>query len=459
MSKLKISHRSSGLFIGAAVGDALGAPFEFRRAGTYLEEFPSPVFGGIGEMIGGGTFDWNPGEFTDDTQMALALALSVLENGYFDADTTWNYWRKWASKANDIGNTTRHALSFENWRDVSHSRPEITAANGALMRAFPLALLSNSRDELQQVVLLQSEMTHQHPAAKWGAWLGVAMMHSAIHGNNPFATLDYELKMLPEDIAEKFRPLLSPEWEPTDDRINNGSVWGCLADAVWAVRNSGTFEEAVVNAINLGGDTDTVGCVAGAIAGAMYGIQAIPSRWTTYINGVVETPHGTESFDNSRLNQISRTLANLSSPPQVEDEPPAGPVEIEDRLFAANRSGAVQAPTDWAIVSLCLVGERFKNHPFRREMYLIDQHGDANPTLEFAVDDAVQSIKAFLDEGRTVLVHCHGGRSRTGLILKAWKMHKEGWSGPKGEQLAHKWLSERWHLYRNTHFQQFLQTQ
>jgi ADP-ribosyl-[dinitrogen reductase] hydrolase len=456
VAKLKHSHRCNGLVIGAAVGDALGAPFEFKRGGTYAKRFPSPEHGGIGEMIGGGTFAWLPGEFTDDTQMALALALSLLESGGFDPDVTWNYWRNWAYTAKDIGNTTRHSLSYENWRDVYHSNPESTAANGALMRAFPLALLDKSREELQAIVLQQGEMTHPHPAARWGAWLGVAMMHSAIHGNNPFATLDEELELMPKDVAEKFKPLLAPDWEPTADRINNGSVWGCLADAVWAVRNSESFEEAVVNAINLGDDADTVGCVAGALAGAIYGIQAIPSRWTTYLDGVVDTPNGLETFDNSRLNEISRDLANLGTPPEVDDEASAGPEEVEEKLWAANRFGATKAPQDWAIVSLCLVGDRFKNHEFRREIYLIDQPGDANPTLGLAVSDAVKSVNAFLAENRNVLVHCHGGRSRTGLILKAWKMQKEGWSGLDGEKKAHEWLSNKWGLYRNTHFREFL---
>ena len=457
MSQLKRSHRCAGLIIGAAAGDALGAPFEFKRGGTYAKRFATPEIGGIGEMIGGGSFNWSPAEFTDDTQMALALALSIIENDGFDPDHVWTYWRSWAKTANDIGNTTRHALSFDDWRDVSHPNPDSTAANGALMRAFPLALLDLPREELQRIVLQQGQMTHAHLSASWGAWLGVSMMHSGVQGNDPFETLARELELMPPDLAEKFEPLLTPDWEPTSERINNGSVWGCLADAVWAVRNSQSFDEAVVNAVNLGDDADTVGCVAGALAGAMYGIQAIPSRWTTYLNGVVETPHGSEHFDNSRLNEISRKIAKLGSPPEVDDEASAGPERVDSSgLWAANRYGATKAPLDWAIISLCLVGDRFKNHEFRREIYLIDQPGDANPTLELAVSDAVESIDAFLDEGRNVLVHCHGGRSRTGLILKAWKMKKEGWSGPDGERLAHYWLAQEWNLYQNTHFQQFL---
>lgn len=408
-------------------------------------------------MIGGGSFIWREGEFTDDTQM-FSLALSILDKGDFDLDHVWSYWRSWAKTAQDIGNTTRHSLSFSNRNDVKHTNPAMTAANGALMRAFPLALLDKPRFEICEIVLAQGQLTHPHPAASWGAWLGVSMMISTLEGYEPFETLSDELVAMPEDVASPFRENLRPDWEPTKSRINNGSVWGCLADAVWAVRNSTTFEEAVTQAINLGDDTDTVECVAGAIAGAMYGIQAIPSRRTTYLKGTVSTPKGDINFDNASLGRLSRKLANLRPAPNNDDEAPAGPIEIEDNLFAANRSGATEAPPDWAIVSLCLVGDRFKEHKFRREIYLIDKADDANPNLDMAVADAVATVDAFLNEGKTVLVHCHGGRSRTGLILKAWKMKKESWTGTNGEQYAHEWLAKKWWLYQNTNFQDFLTT-
>jgi len=456
MSSTRRNHRVSGLMIGAAVGDALGAPFEFKQAGKYSTVFPKPVVGGIGEMIGGGSFNWREGEFTDDTQMALSLALSILEKGEFDPDHVWSYWRSWAKTARDIGTTTSRSLSFAKRKDVEHHNSGSSAANGALMRAFPLALLDLPRPEICEIVLTQGRLTHPHPASSWGAWLGVSMMISAIDGDDPFKTLKEELAAMPDDVAATFRETLAPDWQPTRDKLNNGSVWGCLADAVWAVRNSKSFEETVTRAINLGDDTDTVACVAGAIAGAIYGIQAIPSRWTTYLKGTVTTPKGVVNFDNASLGNFARKLANLPPAPNNDDEKPVGPTEIEEKVFAANRSGANKAPRDWAVVSLCLVGDRFKDHEFRREIYMVDQPGDANPNLEMAVTDAVATIDAFLLEGKTVLVHCHGGRSRTGLILKAWKMKREGWVGASGEQKAHDWLTKKWPIYTNTHFKQFL---
>jgi len=177
--------RITGLLVGAAVGDALGAPFEFKPAGSYASRFPQPVLGGIGELIGGGGFNWEPGEFTDDTQMAMVLAESLLSNGLrLNPDHLFAAWREWASEAKDIGNTTRHALSFERWQDVRHHNPERTAANGALMRAFPLALLEVDHITRREWTLQQAALTHAHPDAGFGAWLGVAMLRAALEGRN-----------------------------------------------------------------------------------------------------------------------------------------------------------------------------------------------------------------------------------------------------------------------------------
>jgi ADP-ribosyl-[dinitrogen reductase] hydrolase len=92
------------------------------------------------------------------------------------------------------------------------------------------------------------------------------------------------------------------------------------------------------------------------------------------------------------------------------------------------------------VLSLCRVGDRFANHPARREMYLVDQDLDHNATLGFAVADAVDTLDAFRAEGRNVVVHCHGGASRTGLVLRARLMREHGWDEPTAT--AH--LAERW---------------
>ena len=108
-------------------------------------------------------------------------------------------------------------------------------------------------------------------------------------------------------------------------------------------------------------------------------------------------------------------------------ETPAGPQEVESNVHAADLLGAARVPTDWAVVSLCRTGDHFVNHALRRQLYLIDEEGpERNAAIASAVLDAVDSVDAFLADGRNVVVHCHGGRSRTGLVLKAWAMRRFG---------------------------------
>lgn len=438
--------RVIGMITGAAVGDALGAPFEFLPGGLYRDRFPEPVLGGIGEMQGGGSFDWAPGEFTDDTQMALSLAEAIRAAGGHDPDAVWQWFRAWAATARDVGATTRAALRHADWRDVPR-RSARGAGNGALMRSFPLAaaLLDASDDVVRDIVVAHAALTHPDPAAGWGAWIAVEMCRTAIRGGDPLAVLDGLVAALPADVRGGFAPLLAADWTPDQPHPSNGSVWGCLAEAVWALRTTSSFDAAVVAAVDRGGDADTVACVTGALAGARYGVQCIPSRWATYVHGSIDTPHGRRRYTAAELQTLAVALLGLTDRPETAPESPAGPQEVAPGLHAADLGGASQVPTDWAVVSLCRTGSTFAGHPVRRQVFLIDQPGDHNHALEAAVDDAVRSIDAFLAEGRTVVVHCHGGRSRTGLVLKAWKMRTDGID----ERAAHAWLAERWHRYHD----------
>jgi len=314
-----------GVVLGAAVGDALGAPFEFAPRGTFSARLPDRRPDGEGDMIGGGAFDWAPGEFTDDTQMGLALAGSLLDRGGYDPDDLWHRWQVWARTSGDVGSTTRFALGHPDWRDVVHPDPDMTAANGALMRAFPLALATLGTDAAtaRAVTLHQSLLTHAHPAAAWGAWLGVAMMRSGVVGDDPLATLEAELVVLSQQdraTAERFIAMLDPAWEPEDGdraRIGNGSVWGCLAQAVWALRRRDRFADVVADVVDLGKDTDTVACVAGAIAGAREGASAIPVGWLGPVHGVVDTPRGTERYDRDGLTATALRLARAAAAPSA----------------------------------------------------------------------------------------------------------------------------------------------
>lgn len=452
-------HRALGAVIGSAVGDALGAPFEFWPAGEYGRRFPEPVLGGIGEMIGGGGYGWEPGEFTDDTQMAIVQAQSLLACGGIDGADLFARFREWAASANDVGVQTSSVLGSRlGWPEAAdahyRSSPHRSAGNGGLMRATTAAvwLAGENVDAAMDAACELVAVTHGDPAAQWGAALYTAMLRSALRGADPFVALDAALARLPDE-QDRFVDLLAPDWHPHTTTLSNGTVWTCLAQAVWAVRTTDTFEDALVAAIELGGDTDTVAAVAGGLAGAVHGVQAIPSRWTTYLHGRVPG----ELLRLEDFQRLTHELIGATTAPEQPPGPPLGPTEIAPGVLAASWSGAQTAPTDHAVVSLCRVGTTFEHHPVRRELYLVDREGDHNPNLDAAVRDAVTTIDAFRAEGRRVVVHCHGGASRTGLVLRAWLMHTHGWDEPTAT--AH--VEDRWpHLgLWNETFTEFLRTE
>ncbi|MFI8006859.1 ADP-ribosylglycohydrolase family protein [Streptomyces sp. NPDC086010] len=273
--------RAVGAVVGSAVGDALGAPFEFGPPGAYSSRFPD----GTGEMCGGG--GWDPGEATDDTQMAVLVAESLLEAGGLDLPDVFARFRRWAAaKPKDIGLQTEDVLtSGESWdlAAAKHFRINSRAAgNGSLMRAttsavgFARAGRTATMDAARRIAAL----THGDPAA----WEGTAVFHDlvrvALEGGDPLASVDEALAAVHAGHRARWAEVLRPDWHPDDATEFNGAVWPCLGTAVWALRTTGSFEEALAAAVDVGGDTDTVAAVTGGLAGAVYGIEAVPERWT-----------------------------------------------------------------------------------------------------------------------------------------------------------------------------------
>ncbi|MFM8973196.1 MAG: ADP-ribosylglycohydrolase family protein, partial [Actinomycetota bacterium] len=302
-----------GALVGLAVGDALGAPFEFQEPGLYREANPAPRLGGRGEMRGGGTFAWRPGEFTDDTQMALALAESLIACRGFDPADVWARWRHWAGGARDVGVQTGTVLQSADHNGAAAALHEAncgrTAGNGSVMRNTPIGLWAASRslEELVGLATAQATLTHHDRHNGYAASIHAAMIRAGIRGEDVFAAIDEVLDLLPVEARERWAPLLSADYA-AEAGASNGDVFTCLAQAVWAVRGATSFEDAVVRAVELGRDTDTVAAVAGSIAGARWGIQAIPSRWTTYLNGRVSRPRGDDVYDYWALQTVARAL-------------------------------------------------------------------------------------------------------------------------------------------------------
>lgn len=287
VEQIERADRAVATVVGAAVGDALGAPFEFGPPGAFSARFPEPGCGG--EMCGGG--GWDPGEATDDTQMAVLVAESLLERGGLDLPDVFARFQRWAAaEPKDIGLQTEDVLTNGMPWDLAaavHFQSTLRAAgNGSLMRAstsavhFAQAGRAATMDAARRIAAL----THGDRAA----WEGTAVFHElvrlALAGEDPIRALPDVLEHVHPDHRARYATVLADDWHPDRATEFNGAVWPCLGSAVWALRSTTGFEDAVRAAIDLGGDTDTVAAVTGGLAGARYGLDAIPARWTATLH-------------------------------------------------------------------------------------------------------------------------------------------------------------------------------
>lgn len=283
--------RARGCAVGAAVGDALGMPLEF--------EPPRPAHDLLREMISGRL---PAGSFTDDTEMALALAESLLERRSLDPDDLAGRFAAWLERnPPDVGAHTRRVLSRVArgvpWREAvaaaQAADPE-SAGNGSVMRCWPVALVYGDAPEtLRAASSLQSDVTHPHPDCA-AACVFVNTLIAALLREAPPETA-FEQALALTELDKGFRRMI--EAAPTRARAelaNSGWVRHTVESAVWGLLTTSSFEEAVVQVANLGHDADTTAAVTGALAGAAYGLDAIPARWRAALRGA--WPIGSDTF-------------------------------------------------------------------------------------------------------------------------------------------------------------------
>ncbi|WP_433396173.1 ADP-ribosylglycohydrolase family protein [Streptomyces sp. CA-146814] len=277
--------RVAGAVVGSAAGDALGAPFEFGPAGVFSARFTD----GVGTLCGGG--GWDPGEATDDTQMAVLVGESLLERGGLDLPDMFDRFRRWAAgEPKDIGLQTEDVLTNgEPWDLAAALHFQVNgraAGNGSLMRATTSAVhfAAAGRTATMEAARRIAALTHGDRAA----WEGTAVFHElvrvALAGDDPLAAVPDTLAEVPADHRPRWAAVLAPDWHPALATEFNGAVWPCLGTALWALRTTDTFEAALAAAVDVGGDTDTVAAVTGGLAGAVYGIDAVPARWTELLH-------------------------------------------------------------------------------------------------------------------------------------------------------------------------------
>ncbi|MCA0146767.1 ADP-ribosylglycohydrolase family protein [Blastococcus sp. LR1] len=443
-TRMHRSHRVAGALVGSAVGDALGAPFEFGPPGQFTARFPSPARGARTEMCGGGSLGWEPGEFTDDTQMALLLAESLAARSGLDEADVFARFSAWAAAGPpDIGNQTRAVLGSGRPWDVAaaehFARSGHAAGNGSLMRATPAAIrfAKNGREATMGAARRISALTHGDPSAGEGCAIFAELMRVALDGGDPLAAIPAALEAVAPEHRERWATVLAEDWAPDQATESNGAVWPTLGQAVWALRNGRDFAEAMRLVIDLGGDTDTVACVAGGLAGAVFGMGAIPSRWASVVHGQVP------GFADKvwRVADLQQLAAALDGGVQQNYDPGVipriGPKEVLPGIWAANLDGARHSADDFAVISLCRLGEPFP-HALQRMAYIADNEHNAD--LDVMLADVLDDMKALADEGHRLLVHCHGGASRTGLVLRGYLVREQGMT--VDEATAH--VAERW---------------
>ncbi|MFC9340612.1 ADP-ribosylglycohydrolase family protein [Streptomyces sp. NPDC057020] len=277
--------RATERSVGAVLGSAVGAPFEFRLPGVFREQFPD----GVGELCGGG--GWDPGEATDDTQMAVLLGESLLERRGLDLPDIFDRFRRWAAAdPKDIGLQTEQVLLGGDPWDLAaalHFQINARAAgNGSLMRASTSAVYfaARGRAETMDAARRISALTHGDGAAGEGVAILHELVRVALLGEDPLAALPATLAAVALRHRARWATVLAPGWHPDDATEFNGAVWPCLGSAVWALRTTDSFEGAVAAAVDLGGDTDTVAAVTGMLAGVVHGAGAIPARWTAALH-------------------------------------------------------------------------------------------------------------------------------------------------------------------------------
>lgn len=277
---LTLRSRYLGAMLGLACGDAVGTTVEFSPRGAFRP---------VTDMVGGGPFGLKPGQWTDDTSMALCLAESLLTKGAFDPLDQMtryvNWWRRGYLSSTgtcfDIGMTVRSALSrFATSGDpFSGSIDPNTAGNGSLMRLAPVVLFAypDVGTTLRHAAD-SSRTTHGAPEAVESCQLFASLLCGTLSGvrkERLFAELSYSANE-PKLVELARGAFISKD---DDDIRGSGYCVQSLEAALWCFWNTESFEEAVLRAVNLGEDADTTGAIVGQIAGAYYGVEAIPSKW------------------------------------------------------------------------------------------------------------------------------------------------------------------------------------
>lgn len=462
--------RAAGALVGQACGDALGVPYEFQPR---LRGDERPV------MRGGGLGPYAPGEYSDDTQMAVCVAevaatgRPLTETASLDAIA--ERFERWlAGGATDVGNQTRAVLDDARRRTGSpatrlrdaaaalHRRTGHTAGNGALMRTAAVALAHLGDDaSLAEAARAVAELTHADPLAGdscvlWCAAIDRAVREARLDG------LEEGVSLLPAERRDRWAAWLAEASQGPPARFTPNGFTVTALQAAWSAiaatpvppdaPGSGEFpcrqlEAALVAAIRVGDDTDTVAAIAGALLGARWGLSGIPAAWRRPLHGWP----GLRGRDLARLGILAARGGSDDSQGwpscRVLDYGVAARAPVphpRDEGILLGTARWVESPDITAIISLCRLGTAEvpaagvapEDHV---EFWLIDSPERAdNPNLAHVIDDAARTAAALRDEGHRLLIHCVRAESRTPLVAAGYSVVARGAdAGVALEEIAH----------------------
>ncbi len=437
--------RACGVLIASAAGDALGAGYEFAHVEPDL----------VPAMIGGGLGNFAPGEWTDDTAQAVAIArvaadgldlrtpeaLDRIAQGFAD-------W--YADGPPDVGIQTSAVLSRAGRHPSGaamtaagvavHEASGRSAGNGSLMRTGPVALAYLDDPEgLVEAALAVSALTHHQDLAGEACVVWCLMIRHAVL-TGAFPSYDDIAEWVPN--TDRWREVLA-EAEAKDPREFTKNAWsvGALQAAWSAITHTpipterepcGHLVDSLTTAIRIGHDTDTVAAIAGALLGARWGMSAIPAQWRRILHGWPGvTAHDLERFAyltarHGKTGKYGWPLVDHIDYVRLQHGKPALARHPHDRdVWLASATALDRLPEGVdAVVSLCLTGrtqvpEAVEHINFR----LMDESDPAqNPNLDYVLMDAARTVAALRDEGKTVLLHCVASHSRTPAVGIAYSM-------------------------------------
>lgn len=444
MSRLTAAQtdRACGVLLAAACGDALGAGYEFGSA--HLDGTP--------EMIGGGLGGFAPGEWTDDTAQAVAIAEVAATGADLRSDAALTAVAQrladwYAGEPADVGIQTSAVLSRAGSNPTGaqmrtaacavHERSGRSAGNGSLMRTGVVALSHlDDPEALVEAAMAVSALTHYQEVAQQGCALWCLMIRHAVR-DGEFPAADDVVGFLP-DAGFWTDVLAEAEANPPHQFRQNGWVVGALQAAWSAIRHTPIpddvrcrhLQDSLATAVGIGHDTDTVAAISGALLGARWGLSAIPTTWRRIV-------HGWPGLRAQDLVELAQLAANGGAPDSA-GWPGVARLEYSD---LAGHDTCVQHPDDpgvWiggiggldslpdnvdAVVTLCRYGAAQVPAGVEHIVFrLIDTNANANPNLTYVIDDAARTVAELRDEGKTVLLHCVAGHSRTPTVAARYGM-------------------------------------